>query len=148
LCEERVTSNRRYAIRSLVTANSFAVTQFCFAYTQGTDPTLDAYSAFSNYASPSSTTSVPKPSESHLSTLLQEHNITTLYVLGLATDYCVRATALDALSVSGMEKVYVVWEGVRAVGGADATERVKREMEERGVRGVSVGEAKERGLVG
>jgi len=45
--------------------------------------------------------------------LLADYGIRKLYVGGLATDYCVRATVLDALK-AGLE-VVVVADGVRAV---------------------------------
>ena len=45
--------------------------------------------------------------------LLVDHGIRKLYVGGLATDYCVKATVLDALK-AGLE-VVVVADGVRAV---------------------------------
>lgn len=48
-----------------------------------------------------------------LATILRDHGIEELTVVGLATDYCVRNTALDALR-SGF-KVSVDAEGVRGV---------------------------------
>ena len=44
---------------------------------------------------------------------LKSHNIKRVYVVGLATDYCVKATVLDAIK-HGSE-VYVVIDAVRAV---------------------------------
>ena len=48
-----------------------------------------------------------------LDDLLKKHGIATLYVVGLATDYCVRATVLDALNRG--YAVYVVEDAMRAV---------------------------------
>jgi nicotinamidase/pyrazinamidase len=48
-----------------------------------------------------------------LDQLLRERGVTALYVVGLATDYCVRATVLDGLTLG--YKVIVVTDGVRAV---------------------------------
>jgi nicotinamidase/pyrazinamidase len=48
-----------------------------------------------------------------LATLLQQRGVRHVYVMGLATDYCVRATALDGLS--GAFEVTLVREGMRAV---------------------------------
>lgn len=45
--------------------------------------------------------------------MLKRHNIDTLYVVGLATDYCVKFTVLDALSLG--YKVYLVKDGCRGV---------------------------------
>jgi nicotinamidase/pyrazinamidase len=65
---------------------------------KGTDPDQEAYSAF---AAPG------------LADELRRRGVTRLLVGGLATDYCVRASALDALA-AGFE-VAVVEEAVRAV---------------------------------
>jgi nicotinamidase/pyrazinamidase len=67
-----------------------------------------------------------------LARLLAAHGIRGVVVCGLATDYCVRATALDALAMGFPTSVLV--EGVRAVGlqagdGASAL----RELAEAGV---------------
>ena len=52
-------------------------------------------------------------SATQLDRLLREREIHTLVVVGLATDYCVKATALDA--VAGGYATIVPREGVRAV---------------------------------
>ena len=48
-----------------------------------------------------------------LDALLKAHAITALYVAGLATDYCVRATVLDGLRLG--YRVIVVRDAIRAV---------------------------------
>ena len=48
-----------------------------------------------------------------LDEFLKSHGVSRVYLAGLATDYCVRATALDALRL-GYE-TYVITDGVRAV---------------------------------
>ncbi len=48
-----------------------------------------------------------------LDEVLKTRNIERLYVAGLATDYCVRATVLDGLKLG--YDVYVITDGVRAV---------------------------------
>ncbi len=63
----------------------------------------DAYSAFQARDSGG----VP------LATLLGERGVRHLYLMGLATDYCVKASALDGLA-AGFQ-VTVVREGIRAV---------------------------------
>ena len=56
----------------------------------------------------------PDPNEpSRLERLLREHGIERLVVLGLATDYCVRATTLDGLAAGFAATVLT--DGVRAV---------------------------------
>ena len=54
--------------------------------TKGTDPESDAYSAFQAVTADGSP----------FDRFLRENGITHLYVGGLATDYCVRASVLDA----------------------------------------------------
>jgi nicotinamidase/pyrazinamidase len=48
-----------------------------------------------------------------LKQFLKEQGVTEIYVTGLATDYCVRASALD--SVKNGFKTYVVTDAVAAV---------------------------------
>lgn len=60
---------------------------------------------------------------------LKDRDVKRLYVTGLATDYCVKATVLDALK-NGYA-VYVITDAVRAVNvepddGANALEEMKR----------------------
>ncbi|TDL20045.1 Isochorismatase hydrolase [Rickenella mellea] len=94
---------------------------------KGTDIRVEAYSAFES--------PIVQPEESSLGKILKEHNIDTLFVVGIATDYCVRASALDA-NKAGLN-VFVIKEGVRAVGGEVATEKVAKEWEKAGVRFVN-----------
>ncbi|ORY80723.1 Isochorismatase-like protein [Leucosporidium creatinivorum] len=105
---------------------------------KGTDKELDAYSAFALplHADPSA--------QSELTSSLLAHKITHLFICGLATDYCVRATVLDALAASaeaqaggGGWEVLVVKEGVRGVDGS-REEEVLKELEGRGAKVVSV----------
>ncbi|KAI5118275.1 hypothetical protein M0805_006017 [Coniferiporia weirii] len=98
---------------------------------KGTDRAVDAYSAFASTPGPG----VPAGS-TRLAAALRAHGVATIFVVGLATDYCVRASALDARSAGFA--VRVIREGVRAVGGEDATRSVEREWTEVGVEVVSV----------
>jgi len=70
---------------------------------KGTGAAEDAYSAFQARDADG----VP------LATLLHQRGVRHLYVMGLATDYCVRASALDGLS--GAFAVTLVRDGMRAV---------------------------------
>ena len=45
--------------------------------------------------------------------MLKDKGIDTLYIMGLATDYCVKFTVLDALELG--YKVYLVEDGCRGV---------------------------------
>ncbi len=71
---------------------------------KGTDPAVDSYSGFFDNGKRKST---------GLGEWLRSRWIQQVYVMGLATDYCVRATALDARAL-GFD-VWVVQDGCRAV---------------------------------
>lgn len=70
---------------------------------KGTDPAEDAYSAFQ----------ARRPDGQTLEALLREQEVDQVYVGGLATDYCVRATVLDAIR-AGFAAVFLV-DGSRGV---------------------------------
>jgi nicotinamidase/pyrazinamidase len=57
---------------------------------KGTDPHVDSYSAFFDNA---------RRKETGLAKFLRKHGVTELHVMGLATDYCVKATVLDAVEL-------------------------------------------------
>lgn len=68
-----------------------------------------------------------------LAALLREKKVEHGVVVGLATDYCVKATVLDALEAGFA--VTVIREGVRAVNvNPDDGEKALAEMEEKGAR--------------
>jgi nicotinamidase/pyrazinamidase len=69
-------------------------------FLKGTGNRDDGYSAF-------------EATNENLAEYLRRHGVEELYVTGLATDYCVRATVLDALR-EGF-RTYVVTDAVRAV---------------------------------
>lgn len=73
---------------------------------------------------------------SPLAHALRERGIKSIFVVGLATDYCVRATALDAVRADPAyrDNVFVIREAVRAVGGEQATEAVSEEFAAAGVK--------------
>lgn len=71
---------------------------------KGTDENIDSYSAFFDNG---------RKKETELNSFLKENNIDELYILGLATDYCVKYTVLDALSLG--YKVKVIKAGCRGV---------------------------------
>lgn len=58
-------------------------------FTKGTDPATDSYSGFFDNARRHST---------GLAEWLRARGVTGVFIAGLATDYCVKATALDAVS--------------------------------------------------
>ncbi len=71
---------------------------------KGTDPSVDSYSAFYDNA---------RLRDTGLADSLRSRGVDEVALVGLATDYCVKFTALDARSLGF--KVDVVVEGVRAV---------------------------------
>jgi nicotinamidase/pyrazinamidase len=73
-------------------------------FRKGTDPTVDSYSGFFDNG---------KRKATGLDTWLHERRVDQLYVLGLATDYCVKLTVLDARAL-GFD-VWLVEDGCRAV---------------------------------
>src|SRR5687768_11455220 len=71
--------------------------------------------------------------KSDLAQILREHDVDEVYVCGLATDYCVRASAIDARR-EGFE-VTVVVDAIRGVEVEEGdSERALREMREAGAR--------------
>jgi nicotinamidase/pyrazinamidase len=91
---------------------------------KGTDPAIDSYSGFFDNDHRSAT---------GLGGFLESHAVDEILVLGLATDYCVKATVLDAVGLGF--GVTLAADGCRAV---DATpgdgERAITEMRAAGVR--------------
>ena len=73
-------------------------------FVKGTDPAVDSYSGFFDN---------DRRSATGLGDDLRERGETDVAVLGLATDYCVKATALDALRL-GL-RVRLIVDGCRAV---------------------------------
>ncbi|KAL8752253.1 MAG: hypothetical protein Q9199_005873 [Rusavskia elegans] len=72
-----------------------------------------------------------------LAAYLNENEISRVFVVGLAGDYCVRCTAIDAKK-EGFD-VYVVEEAVRSIeNGEDGWGATKRQFEKAGIRLVSI----------
>jgi nicotinamidase/pyrazinamidase len=71
---------------------------------KGTDRTIDSYSGFFDNARRKAT---------GLESYLRSQDIDTVHIVGLATDYCVKATALDAVDL-GFHTV-VLTAGIRGV---------------------------------
>lgn len=86
---------------------------------KGTENKDDGYSAF-------------EATNVNLAEYLKKNNIGTVFVVGLTTDYCVRASALDAVE-AGM-KTFVVTDAIRPVNlkPTDGEEALK-EMQDKGI---------------
>jgi nicotinamidase/pyrazinamidase len=86
---------------------------------KGADPTVDSYSGFFDNGRRNAT---------GLDEFLRASGVEAVYLVGLATEYCVRATAIDAAELGF--QTYVVEDGCRAVDlnpgdGRRAIERMK-----------------------
>ena len=94
---------------------------------KGTDIEVDSYSGFFDNG---------KVNKTDLDKILKAHNIDKLYIMGLATDYCVKFTVLDALDL-GYE-VFLIEDGCRGVNISpdDSTNAIK-EMKEKGAHIIS-----------
>ncbi|KAF8551974.1 Isochorismatase hydrolase [Imleria badia] len=79
--------------------------QFDAIILKGTDLGVECYSAFKDPWG-----LLP----SNLEAMLREKGVTDLYVVGVAGDYCVKASAIDAVRV-GAWTTWIVREGVRSV---------------------------------
>lgn len=86
-------------------APSLNIARVSHVFRKGTDPAIDSYSGLYDNGHRKST---------GLAEFLREHHVTDVYVMGLATDYCVKFTALDA-AAEGF-KVFLVEDGCRGVG--------------------------------
>ncbi len=73
-------------------------------FPKGTDPEIDSYSGFFDNGHRKAT---------GLGDHLRAQGVTDVYVLGLATDYCVKATALDARNLGF--NVHLILDGCRGV---------------------------------
>lgn len=86
-------------------------------FLKGTDNKDEGYSVF-------------EATNTDLEDFLRENNVDRLYLVGLATEYCVKATALDAVE-KGF-KVFVIKEGVAGIKKGDVDKAVQ-EMESKGI---------------
>ncbi len=99
-------------------------------FRKGQNPLVDSYSAFFDNA---------KQGDTGLSAFLKERGVTQLYLVGLATDYCVKFTARDAIGEGfAVELVVDACRGVDLVAGD--VERILRELESLGVEMITAAE--------
>ncbi|EKD76855.1 MAG: Nicotinamidase [uncultured bacterium] len=93
-------------------------------FQKGMDQHIDSYSAFYDNEHLKST---------GLTNWLRDKNISDLYVMGLATDYCVKFSCLDAIA-DGFT-VYLIQDGCRGVNvQKHDIENALNEMQDKGVR--------------
>lgn len=102
-------------------------------FRKGTNPLLDSYSGFFDNEHRRGT---------GLGEYLQSHGIRTVYLMGLATDYCVKYSALDARRL-GLT-TWLIEDGCRAVELQPGDgQRAIQEMHAAGVRTISSAEVLE-----
>jgi nicotinamidase-related amidase len=96
---------------------------------KGMDPRVEMYSAITSpFRSPK-----VQEATSDLEKLLREREVSHVYVVGLAGDYCVRSTAIDCVQEGGWT-TFVVAEAVRSVDPNIGWTEAQKEMEEVGVK--------------
>ncbi len=103
--------------------NNLDMSRVSKVFHKGTDKTIDSYSGFFDNGRRSAT---------GLGEYLHAEGVTSVYIVGLATDYCVKFTALDAVSLGF--KTFLIEEACRGVNlqPGDVTKAVE-EMKENGV---------------
>jgi nicotinamidase/pyrazinamidase len=93
-------------------------------FRKGEDPGIDSYSGFFDNARRRAT---------GLADYLRERGVDEVFVCGLATDYCVKATALDAAALGF--RTHVILDGCRGVNvRAGDVDRAVEEMSRAGVK--------------
>jgi nicotinamidase/pyrazinamidase len=99
-------------------------TRIARIFRKGTDPEIDSYSGFLDADHKHST---------GLADFLREHGVDEVYIAGLATDYCVKYTALDAAALGF--QAYVIEDACRGVNLQPGdTDEALREMKAAGVK--------------
>ncbi len=99
-------------------------------FQKGTEATIDSYSGLFDNGHRKAT---------GLSEYLREKGVTDVYIAGLATDYCVKFTALDALALGF--NVHLIEDACRGVNLQKGdVERAVEEMEKAGVRVITARE--------
>jgi len=100
---------------------------------KGMDERVEMYSAFADAFGNKCVES--KGVNVDLAESLKEKGITDVYVVGLAGDYCVKSTAIDAAK-EGF-KSWIIAEGVKSVDPGQGWEDAQKEMADNNVKVVS-----------
>jgi len=94
-------------------------------FQKGTDPEVDSYSGFFDNG---------RLKDTGLGSYLRQQGVDSVFVMGLATDYCVKFTALDAVSLGF--RTHLILAGCRGVN--LESNDARRAVEEMKAAGVSV----------
>lgn len=89
-------------------------------FRKGTDPGIDSYSSFFDNA---------KLKDTGLGAYLRGRNVTQVFIAGLAADYCVAYSALDALELGF--RTYVLEDATRPID-PEGFEKMKKAITEKG----------------
>jgi nicotinamidase/pyrazinamidase len=89
---------------------------------KGFHPDIDSYSAFIE---------ADRKTPTGLKGYLKEHQIDTVYIVGIATDFCVAWTALDAAQMGF--KTYVIEDACKAIDLNDSLQHAWQIMREQGI---------------
>jgi nicotinamidase/pyrazinamidase len=99
---------------------------------KATDPVVDSYSAFRN-----NWNAVGERPATGLGGYLQDRGIETVFICGLARDFCVKWSAEDAIAAGF--RAYVLWDLTRAIY-PEADEENERSLRELGVEILEAGD--------
>jgi nicotinamidase/pyrazinamidase len=103
-------------------APTLKTSELARVFQKGVDPNIDSYSAFFDIA---------RRKETGLDVYLKECGVTEVYALGLALDYCVKYSVLDAQTLGF--RTYLIADGCRGIGlGSDDVRRALTEMTDSG----------------
>ncbi|MCK5206625.1 MAG: bifunctional nicotinamidase/pyrazinamidase [Cyclobacteriaceae bacterium] len=92
-------------------------------FQKGTDILIDSYSGFFDNG---------KKKDTGLNEYLKTNNVEVVFVVGLATDYCVKFTALDSAQLG--YRTYVIQDATRSVNLQEGDfEKSLQEMESKGI---------------
>lgn len=104
-------------------APSLKKNRWARVFQKGVDREVDSYSGFFDNG---------RAKDTGLGSYLQQQGVDSAYILGLATDYCVKFTALDAVTLGF--RTHVVLDGCRGVNlRPDDSQRAVEEMKAAGV---------------
>ncbi|MEZ4847672.1 MAG: bifunctional nicotinamidase/pyrazinamidase [Bacteroidia bacterium] len=113
-------------------ASDLDMKQVAKIFPKGTDPNIDSYSGFFDNG---------RKKKTGLGDFLQSEGVTHVHVVGLATDYCVKYTALDAASL-GFQTT-VIKDACRGVNlQPNDTEDALSEMVAKGIKIITVSSQK------
>lgn len=102
-----------------------------FRVKKGMDKRVEMYSAFAD-AFGNNDCVATRGVNVDLAAALAEHNVSDVFIVGVAGDYCVKSTAVDAAE-RGF-KAWVIEEGTKCVVPGSGWEKAKAEMEAQGVK--------------